>query len=325
MSILREITNTVAIAVAMAGLTSQSLAQDMHAENRAVDRETSFVTTQAQQTGKLINNEIPATELQFRRGRINGEMVEITPEVVSQYAQLGQIKAPIAKEEKVVSFEGFMQFNDKRAQEKKAGIFIGVVVGNEPYTPLAPGYEGRDHFRDVHKRVVELMSGYEHADVGLIPGTGERLNEDTRVPGYAELYGAEVQGIIPLGIDSNSITELSYPGDFTVPVREGDILIMINDNPIVFINAEPGEDSDYQYSFPDTVEEMEELLRHFLARDTHRYSFDEYHKYTDAILLAAQNRYGEHFVMRASERASGEGTGSGEDKPDITSIALNNN
>jgi len=323
MSILREITNTVAAAIVVAGLSTPAFSQDLHADNTAtVDR--THVTTQGQQAGGFVNAQVPDTELQFRTGKINGEVGEITPEVVSRYARQGQIKMPVAREENAISLEGFFGFREKRAAEKKAGIFIGVVVGNEPYRPLSAGYDGRDQFRDVHKRIAELMSGYEYADVGLIPGTGEVLNEDTRVPGFAEVYGAEVQGIIPL--KSHDGAEVTYPGDLTVPIREGDILIMINDTPLVFINADPGEEGNYEYGFPDTVEEMEVLLKYYLARDTHLYTYEEHIEHSDAILLAAQNKYGEHFVMRASERASaGDVAGSEDSKPDITAFALNNN
>ena len=110
---------------------------------------------------------LPKTELKFRMGNIDGVMTEITPEIVQKYAKEGKIKRP-QKSDKIISLQGFFDFRVKRAQDRKAGIFVAVVV---------TGPSELDWFNEVHEYVTQMMVGYK--DV-----------YGKEVPGYAEFYGA---------------------------------------------------------------------------------------------------------------------------------------
>lgn len=221
---------------------------------------------------------LPETELQFRHGKIADVMTEITPDVVQTFAKKGQIRGPRGRPEQTISLEAFFEFSEKRAKEKKAGVFIAVVVDSKPYLPLDADYHGRDHFNAVRTRVNELM---------------------TNDPGFAELYGAEVQGVLPLRYYPDA--QVHYPGDFTIPIELNDILVKINDNPLIFHNAD--EDESAEYGFIDEIWEMETLLSFYFSRDVHRYSYDEHIAHQEAITAAAKRRYGDHFKSTRKERA----------------------
>lgn len=318
MSILNNITNTIATAVLVAGMSVHSMDARADVKNDVNGADTT--TELVQETNDTIQTQgVPETALQFRQGKIGGQMVEITPSVVQQYAQRDQFKMPVAREENVVSLKGFFDFREDRNRQNKAGIFIGVVVGDDPYTPLSTDYDGRDQFREVHKRVAELVTGHQFTDVGIVPGLGDKVDMDVGMPGYAELYGAEVQGIIPLRYQENA--EITYPGDIKVPIREGDIFIMINDSPFALQNPTTQEDIDnHKYVLPSNVDEMETLLKHYLVRDIHLYTYEEYNKHEEEILLAARNKNRE-FYSAVSPSDSTGGTGGGKD-PEITAIAF---
>lgn len=215
---------------------------------------------------------IPVSALQFRQARIvkDGPRVEITPHIVRKYAGMvpQQIKRPKANEDEVVSLSNFFDFRDERRKQGKAGIYIGVVVSDEPYTPSQPGYFGRDHFRAVRDKILELLRGAK--------------NRDASAQGYAQRYGAEVQAIIPLKFfkGAQSINENGSRKD----IRVNDIIILINDHVIP-------EELEEPHYFPSTLDEMEEWINHMLSRDYHLYSHDEHRQFQEIIKAEAKRKY----------------------------------
>jgi len=269
MPIMHDIKMTIATAVLAAGTSLSSapaMAQDADLQ-RASD------TTEVVQANAE-TQEIPETELTFRTARLpDGEIAEITPEIVQEYARRDQFKNPVAREEEVLSIRSFMLYGDHMADEKRGGIFIGVVVEDAPYKPLSPGYEGRDHYRDVRKSITQLVTGYDPD----IP-----KHEQEQGQSIAEIYGAEVQGIFPLRhIPGSTYTN---PDGVVHEVRVNDIIMLINDH---FIPVELEEGNH----FPDSVEEMEDWLKYYLDRDMHRYSRQEYFANKEAIIANADRKY----------------------------------
>ena len=269
MPIMHDIKMTIATAVLAAGTSLSSapaMAQDADLQRASDTTEVVQVNAETQ--------EIPETELTFRTATLpNGQVAEITPEVVQEYARRDQFKRPIAREEEVVDIKSFMLYADHMADEKRAAIFIGVVVEDEPYRPLASGYDGRDHYRDVQRSIAQLVTGYE-------PGVDSSQQEQGQ--SIAEIYGAEVQAIIPLRHKPGAT--YTNPDGVVHEVRVNDIIMLVNDH---FIPVELEEGNH----FPDSVEEMEDWLKYYLDRDMHRYSRAEYFANKEAIIANADRRY----------------------------------
>ncbi|MGN7437891.1 MAG: hypothetical protein ACTHOO_04530 [Alcanivorax sp.] len=268
MPIMHDIKMTIATAVAAAGLSVSAPALAQEAEFERASDTTEVVQSSSQ------NQQVPETELKFRTAKLpNGEMAEITPEIVQEYAHKDQFKIPSAREEEVLPIRSFMIYADHIADTKRAAIFIGVVVDDEPYKPLSPGYEGRDHFRDVQRSITHLVTGYDPD----IP-----RNEQEQGQSIAEIYGAEVQAIVPLRYKEG----LAYtnPDGVKHDIRVNDIIMMINDH-FIPVELEGGN------HFPGDVQEMEEWLKYFLDRDMHRYSRQEYFANKEEIRANADRRY----------------------------------
>lgn len=216
--------------------------------------------------------QIPETTLRFREVNVNGKIVEITPDIVSEYGRKRRFHQPIADEANVYAISEFVDFVHRRSAAGRAGIFIGVVVDDRerPYSTSDPDYSGRDHFRAVRARITELVEGYTDVD------------SQAPTPGIAEVYGAEITGIIPLRYFDGA--ERIDPGGARVPIRVNDIFIFVNDHVLPVELEEP----DY---LPDTVLEMEEWLLHLLSRDRHLYSWEEYRASQDLIIARAKSKY----------------------------------
>lgn len=161
MPVMRDIKMSLATAVAAAGISlfsGQALAQDATADNTA-DNDKITLTQAVASTA----DSIPATSLKFRRAKIGDQTVEITPDIVKEYARKGRVLPPVAREEQVYPMDQFVNYV-RRSQQHLAGIFIGVVVDDtkQPYRPQLPGYTGRDYFRAVKKkgcRIGNRLSG----------------------------------------------------------------------------------------------------------------------------------------------------------------------
>ena len=304
MPILHDIKMTIATAVLAAGTSLSSapaLAQDAEFE-RASD------TTEVVQANAEISG-VPETSLEFRTARLpNGEITEITPEIVQEYARRDQFKTPVAREDEVVSIKSFMLYADHMKDEKRASIFIGVVVEDDAYIPL-PGYEGRNHFRDVQRSIAQLVTGYD-PDVPR--------HEQEQGQSIAEIYGAEVQAIIPLRHKPGST--YTNPDGVVHEVRVNDIILIVNDH---FIPVELEEGNH----FPDTVEEMEVWLKHYLDRDMHMYSRAEYFANKEAIMANADRKYaGVELVLDEHDRrdAGMRGDAAGGSRSGTIAAALQN-
>ena len=305
MPILHDIKMTIATAVLAAGTSLSSapaLAQDAEFE-RASDT-TEVVQANAETPG------VPETSLKFRTARLpNGEVAEITPEIVQEYARRDQFKTPVAREEEVVSVKSFMLYADHMKDEQRAAIFIGVVVEDEPYRPLAAGYDGRDHFRDVQRSIAQLVTGYD---------PNVHMNQQEQGQSIAEIYGAEVQAIIPLRHDPGST--YTNPDGVVHEIRVNDIILLVNDH---FLPVELEEGNH----FPDTVEEMEVWLKHYLDRDMHMYSRAEYFANKEAIMANADRKYaGVELVLDEHDRrdAGVRGDAAGGSRSGTIAAALQN-
>lgn len=305
MPIMHDIKMTIATAVLAAGTSLSSapaMAQDAELQRASDTTEVVQVNAESQ--------DIPETELTFRTARLpNGVVTEITPEVVQEYAEKDQFKSPVAREEEVLSIRSFMLYGDHMADEKRGAIFIGVVVEDEPYRPLSPGYDGRDHYRDVQKSITQLVTGYDPD----IP-----KNQQEQGQSIAEIYGAEVQGIFAL----RHIPGATYtnPDGVTHEVRVNDIIMLVNDH---FIPVELEEGNH----FPDSVEEMEGWLKHYLDRDMHRFTRAEYFANKEAIVANADRKYAGVELVLDENRARGadvRGDASGGGRTGTVAAALQN-
>jgi hypothetical protein len=208
------------------------------------------------------------TELNFRVGNIDGVMTEITPELVQEYAKDGKIKRP-TKADGIISLQGFFDFRAKRALEKRAGIFVAVVVS---------GPSELNWFHEVHDYVTQMMVGYKTV-------------HGKEVPGYAEYYGAEVQGVIPVLYQAGA--ELTYPGNTKVSIHIDDVIVAINDSPFGVFRPEGDDQEHYDYRLPNRIFEIEVVFHTDLMVDQHRYSLKESLAHEDEIETRAAARYGE--------------------------------
>jgi len=331
MPIMEEIKKTLAVAITAAGVTaaaqSPALAQDISASERDSDQDKIVqLAYNDADSGQYIkasqkssaDSDVPKSKIKFRRAKLGGKIVEITPDLVKKFAAKGQVKMPKAREENVVPYigtkykRGFLSYLNRG--NGKAGIVIGVVVKNEPYSPLLS--DNRDHFRAVHKRVAEIMTGRK------FDGSGAKTK------GLAELYGAEVTDIVPIAFNNDSYEM----GDNIIKLRVNDILIAVNDNFYLIENDGNG------FELPNTVDRMEERLKYTLGADRHLYIRDEYITYNEKILSAALSKYGrvnpymmftkdwDEFLAESEEgrsskssvSRSGKSEGSGDSDTDIT-------
>ncbi len=331
MPIMRDIKMTLAAAITAAGISTAGMAQDANADQTvSADNQDNAVVQLAYNDGagsgqymkasnkSSVGDDIPKSELKFRRAKLGGKVVEITPDLVKKFAAKGQIKMPVAREEKAVSWAAFKHFLSKRYKDKKAGVIIGVVVSDEPYSPLKPGYDGRDHFREVHRKVVELMSG--------------RKSDGSRaVQGLAELYGAEVLAIIPIIKKDGDFHEVG--GKFgNIPLRVDDIAIAINDQHLSI------EEDGGVYHLVDGLVDLEIYLQTNFENDRHLYLLKEYVANREKIQAVAREKYGpmnpyimftkeyDEFIAKnkkyygGSSSAGGSAGKSDGETPDVVSV-----
>jgi len=336
---MEDIKKTLAVAITAAGVTaaaqSPALAQDVSASERDSDQDKIVqLAYNDADSGQYIkasqkssaDSDVPKSKIKFRRARLGGKIVEITPDLVKKFAAKGQVKMPKAREENVVPYRGskhergFLSYLNRG--NGKAGIVIGVVVKNEPYSPLLS--DNRDHFRSVHKRVAEIMTGRK------FDGSGAKTK------GLAELYGAEVSDIVPISFnnDSYKMEGVNIKGLKTIKLQVNDILIAINDN---FYLVEYNDNKD-GFELINTVDRMEERLKYALGEDRHLYIRDEFIANKEEIVSAALSKYGrvnpymmftkdwDEFLAknekghssRSSVSRSGKSEGSGDSDTDIT-------
>ncbi len=329
MPIMNDIKMTLAAAITAAGISTAApaFAQDANADNNA-DQDSPVVqlADNNADSGNYIKasqrssfySDMPKSKIKFRRARLGGKIVEITPDLVRKFAAKGQVKMPKAREENVVPYigskykRGFLSYLNRG--NGKAGIVIGVVVKNEPYSPLFS--DNRDHFRAVHKRVAEIMTGRK------FDGSGAKTK------GLAELYGAEVTDIVPIAFNNDSYKM----GDNIIKLRVNDILIAVNDN--FYLVEEDGDG----FKLPNTVDRMEERLKYTMGLGRHLYIRDEYIANKKEIRSASRSKFGrvnpymmftkdwDEFLAknekdhssRSSVSRSGKSEGSGDSDTDIT-------
>jgi len=209
---------------------------------------------------------IPETSLKFRMGMIDGVKTEITPEIVQKFAKLGRVKRPVMSEN-VVSLQGFFDFREKRTKSHSAGIFVAVVVEGEL---------DLEWHREVHEYLATMMVGYE-------------TPRGAQAPGYAEVFGAEVQGVIPVRYHAGA--EITFPAVGNTPIRVGDIIVAVNDTPFGLFDAKDEDKDRYEVRLPSRIVELEAILESSLLQDRHRFTYDEYVQNKDAIKAVAQARY----------------------------------
>jgi len=334
---MRDIKMTLAAAITAAGISTAApaLAQDANADNNA-DQDSPVVQlayndadsgnyVKASQRSSA-DSDVPKSKIDFRRARLGGKVVEITPDLVKKFAAKGQVRMPKAREENVVPYRGskhergFLSYLNRG--NNKAGIVIGVVVNNEPYSPLFS--DNSDHFRAVHKRVAEIMTGRKFD------------GSKAKTKGLAELYGSEVSDIVPISFnnDSYEMKDVDSGEEQIIKLRVNDILIAINDN---FYLIEYGNDVD-KYKLINKVDRMEERLKYALGEDRHLYIRDEFIANKEEIVSAALSKYGrvnpymmftkdwDEFLAKnekghsskSSVSRSGKSEGSGDSDTDIT-------
>ncbi len=280
---MRDIKTSLAAVMTAVGITiaASALAQDASAENNA-DQDSPVVRLAYDDgdSGGYVkaskrnsaDSDLPKSRIKFRRAKLGGKVVEITPDLVKKFAAKGQVKMPRIRDKNVVPYigskheRGFLSYLNRG--NNKAGIVIGVVVNNKPYTPLSP--ENSDHFRAVHKRVAEIMTGRK------FDGSGAKTK------GLAELYGAEVTDIVPIAFNNDSYKM----GDNVIKLRVNDILIAVNDN--FYLVEEDGDG----FKLPNTVDRMEERLKYTMGFGRHLYIRDEYIANKKEIRSAARSKFG---------------------------------
>jgi len=291
MPIMRDIKMSLVAAITVTGIptAASALAQDANGDNNA-DRDSPVVQlayNDADSGGYVkvsernsADSDIPKSKIKFRSAKLGGKVVEITPDLVKKFAAKGQVKMPKIRDKNVVPYRGskhkrgFLSYLNRG--NGKAGIVIGVVVKNEPYSPLLS--DNRDHFRVVHKRVAEIMTGRK------FDGSGAKTK------GFAELYGAEVTDIVPIAFNNDTF-EIggNEKGEADIiKLRVNDILIAINDN---FYVLEFDDDGD-GFKLPNTVDRMEERLKYSLGEDRHLYIRSEFIANKEEIVSAARSKYG---------------------------------
>ncbi len=288
---MRDIKTSLAAVMTAVGITiaASALAQDASADNNA-DQDSPVVrlTYDDGDSGGYVkaskrnsaDSDLPKSRIKFRRTRLGGKVVEITPDLVKKFAAKGQVKMPKVRDKNVVPYRGskhkrgFLSYLNRG--NNKAGIVIGVVVNNKPYTPLSP--DNSDHFRAVHKRVAEIMTGRK------FDGSGAKTK------GLAELYGAEVSDVVPIAFNNDTF-EIggNEKGEADIiKLRVNDILIAINDD---FYVLEFDDDGD-GFKLPNTVDRMEERLKYALGEGRHLYIRNEFVNNKEEIVSAARRKYG---------------------------------
>jgi len=266
---------TLTAAIAAAGINTAVMVNDANAEpsmalNNNVMR---LARNDAEDNGagrksgvKKSIEDVPM--LNFRKAKLGGKVVEITPDLVKKFAAKGQIKIPMAKEDNVMNLATFTSLLERIKKSKTSSVIIGVVVKDEPYSPPKPDYDGRDHFRAVKKRVIEIM-------------TGRKADGSKKTKGYAELFGGEVMAIIPVKY-SEGDTYGNAEDEF--PFQVNDIILAVNDNGYA-IQPE-------NYNLINTVDDLELHLQDYFERDKHLYGNKELVANRDVIYDAARKKYG---------------------------------
>ncbi len=335
MPIMEEMKKNLAVAITAAGITaanpaftqdanaSEDIESDKNIVQMVSDNSNGGEYVKVAQEGELDKDDLLKSEIRYRKAKIDGKVVEITPEVVKEFAAKGRVKIPSAREDKPMSWQAFLSSISKWRSKKMAGIIIGVVVDDKPYTPLDPDYTGRDHFRDVYKKVVELM-------------TGRKADGSKVIQGLAELYGGEVLNIVPITFNKGDYYRSRAFG--TTYLRVDDIIVAYNDN--IFYSLHKQKSGEYRF-FND-MDRLEVYLRHIMKTNRHKYLSKEIRNRTrrEAILKAAREENGpdnnfpmftkeyDNFVARnwryyegkRSSSAGGSSKGGRESAPDVSSV-----
>ena len=179
---------------------------------------------------------------------------EVEPEVIKAKAREGQF-LPIPVLKKPLDYQTFWRMYDEHLKKQKAGIHIAVIVDakNENW----PDKNITMHIKQVHNFAKKAMTG----------------SNNPQQPGYAELYGARINKIIPVIYDpkyqkpaSIKIADGQYK-NINVPVSVNDIILLINDH-------NPAEKNNG--AFINTVEELQNHLDTYLKEGRHMMSKAQY-------------------------------------------------
>lgn len=179
---------------------------------------------------------------------------EISPEVIKAKAREGQfLSIPMLK--MPLDYQTFSRMYDEYLKKKKAGIHIAVIVDAE--NENWPDKDTTMQINKVHKFAKQVMIG----------------NKKTQKPGYAELYGARINKIIPVVYDpknEKSVYKKIAPGQYQtskVPVSVNDIILLVND-------YKPAEKNDG--AFINTIDELKMHLEDFLKDGLYKISNAQY-------------------------------------------------
>jgi len=179
---------------------------------------------------------------------------EVEPEVIKKKAREGQfLSIPVLK--KTLDYHSFWRMYDEHLKKKKAGIHIAVIVDakNENW----PDKDITMHINQVYKFAKQAMIGIK------------KLQQ----PGYAELYGARINKIIPVVYDPKNQKPASLKTangqyeNINVPVSVNDIILLVNDH-------NPAEKSNG--AFINTIEELRISLETFFKDQRYKMSKAQY-------------------------------------------------
>lgn len=178
-------------------------------------------------------------------------------EVVKENARQGKfLKIHLAK--KPVTLAVFQQMVRKTMSQGGTAFAIGVVV--DAQNSAWPNEELSAHIRAVWRQTVKLVNGDRAA--------GRK--------GYAELYGARVQAIVPVAYQPG--LQLSASGGSErppIPVQIDDLLIAINNH---------GYPLRSESALIATIEELSTHLERYLGSGRHWVTFGEYRTQEQAYL-----------------------------------------
>lgn len=189
-----------------------------------------------------------------------GLTFEVAPEVIKAKAREGQfLSIPMLK--KPLDYKAFSRMYVEHLKKNKGGIHIAIIV--DAMNKDWPDKETTKHINNVYEFAKQAMIG----------------NKEAQKPGYAELYGARINKIIPVVYDpknQKSVSKKIADGQYEtikIPVSLNDIILLVNDH-------NPAEKENG--AFINTIGELKTHLNAFLKDGRYKMSKAEYLEHLQA-------------------------------------------
>ncbi|KXJ50782.1 MAG: hypothetical protein AXW15_05075 [Neptuniibacter sp. Phe_28] len=183
-----------------------------------------------------------------------GLTFEVDPEVIKAKAREGQF-LPIPMLKTPIAYKTFLKMYAEHLKKKKGGIHIAVIV--DANNKNWPNKETTMHINNVYNFAKQAMTG----------------NKKAQQRGYAELYGARINKIIPVVYEpknQKSVSKKMANGQYetkNVPIALNDIILLVND----YRAVEKGNGA-----FINTIDELKISLETFLKDGRYMISKAQY-------------------------------------------------